>query len=382
MTEQRTFPKMIDTIAAMHKVPEVSRDLFPGEAVSSNSETRHTSARWYRNEDGKPRVTYYPQSEWLRIEFSLQRLDSVEVDEYLARALSLSVPPVMTWRCQRVDYMVDIEVGNVAPYLAAISRLQVGAMSRHPFPDGVVWKARGRWVKFYDGKHHDKAGVLRFEVSNYKQAVRYMAEKWFGCERTVQELVMPGRVLYVLGRMWERLGLDKGFAHEESEVSALRAAFGGRSLAGAIHALRCVRVYGVDSYKTLQLMSRSSYYRWSSALRSNGFLASGSSLSSIHLPTESFFATQAQNLKVLSTPLAPYALDKIAQKSMLEITQKNLCKMLGVKPTAPRVKYLEDRFSEQFRLGVDPREGQVEDGNPVDGVPAVTSGLIVGTGSD
>ncbi len=378
MTKQGDL-QMIDTIAAMIKIQDLSPELFPGQAMSSDSETGRVSARWYRNDDGKPRITYYPASGWLRVEWSAKQFGFDAVDEYLVRDLALSCLPanVGLWRCQRVDYCVDIEVDEVAPYLAAIGQLRAGSMQRHPFDDGVVWKARGRWVKFYDGKKHNKQ-ALRFEVSNYKQSVRYMAEHWFGCDRTVQEMVQPGRALYVLARYWDKLGLGQGFAQQEREVSALRSAFGQRSLAGAIHALSCIRTHGVESYKTLMLMSKSSYYRWSSQLRDKGFVAaSDDSLCVLRLPCDSVFALCGQNLKSATAPPTHIPLDKNGQKNW-----KNLAMVLGVKDTAPRVKYLQEADSvwkPGYSVDTAPRE--VKEERSVVALSLAPSSAFIGVGA-
>lgn len=367
-------PKLIDTLAAMTKVEGLDRDLFRGSAETAD-DSGVVSRRWYRNDEDKPRVTYYPASSWLRVEWSAHKFGYGEVQAYLARDLSLSVPPVESWRCQRVDYCVDLEVASVAPYLAALARLRAGAMQRQTYPDGVVWKAAGRWVKMYDGKRHAREGVLRFEVSNYKQSVRYMAEHWFGCERTVAEMTQPGRALYVLGRMWQTLGLDQGFAQQQGEVYALREAFGQRSLAGALHAVKCIREHGVASYKTLMLMSKSSYYRWYQALRDKGFLASSESdLCALQLPCESVFAHGAQNLKV---SLAP-PIDGWPTKN----TQKNwqkLAAVLGVKSSAPRVKYLQEAFDAwKPGLNLDSVPRAMQASGSFASVPRFTPGPLVG----
>lgn len=371
----------IDTIAAMRKVPDLPSTLFPGRAESEDMDTRRKSVRWYRNDDDKPRVTYYPQSGWLRVEWSAHQHRYGDVDEYLARGLSLSAADrlsVVGWRCQRVDYCVDLSVGviGVAPYLAALAALRAGAMQRQAHPDGVVWKAASRWVKFYDGKRHAQENVLRFEVSNYKQAVRYMAENWFGCERTVGEMVKPGRALYVLGRYWQMLGLHDGFAQQESEVARLRSVFGQRSLAGAIHALHCIRSYGVESYKSLLLMSKSSYYRWSSALRDEGFLAaSDSQLSALSLPCDSVFALGAQNLKDAPAPPIRTPLPKTAKKNVWKMVAANL----GVKPEAPRVKYLEGQYRAwESGYSLDAIPGEVEEKRSIFGLPIVASSALIG----
>ena len=359
MTEGGNY-QLIDTIAAMQKIPDMDVSLFPGRSESVNADTGKVYGKWYRNDDGKPRITYYPASGWLRVEWSAQQHDTESVGKYLVRGLSLSTAhcDVRTWRCQRVDYCVEFSMVCVAPYIAALDKLRAGSMQRHPFPSGVVWKASNRWVKFYDAKKHGREG-LRFEVSNYKDAVRYMAANWFGCERTVEEMVQPGRALYVVGKYWQKLGLHRGFAAHEHEVARLRGVYGQRSLAGAIHALSSIRSYGVESYKSLMLMSKSSYYRWYKQLSDEGFLAaSDSELSSLCLPCEDVFAHGAQNLKSASSPPTHTHLDKTAQK--------NVYKNLGVKPGAPRVKYLEEQYRDwKSGYSLDAKPQEVAEKRPV-----------------
>lgn len=376
MTSQSNLA-MIDTIAAMTKVEGLDVSLFPGRAETQNEETRKVSARWYRNDPGCPRITYYPASAWLRVEWSAQQMGYGEVDAYLVRGLSGSYAnSVQHWQCQRVDYCTEFADVVVQPYLAAIGTLRVGSLARVPFEDGVVWKARQRWIKFYHGKRHGRPNALRFEISNYKQSVRYMAEQWFGCERTVEEMVRPGRALYVLAKYFERLGLHQGFAQQEQEVSALRACFGQRSLAGAIHALNCIRVYGTESYKSLMLMSKSSYYRWYKQLSDEGFLASSDSdLSALSLSCESVFELGAQNLKARLVPPVEWSLPKSAQKNVW----KNVAENLGVKPDAPRVKYLEEAYRAwKPGYGLDAKPREVEEKRSVINLSITPSSALVG----
>lgn len=372
---------LIDTVAAMTKIQGLDRASFPGSARTSDSHTGLVAERWYRNDEAKPRLTYFVHTGWLRVEWSLKEFGCSQVDSYISRVLpSSSLPPVLIWRCQRVDYSVDLVVRDVVPLLAAVSSLRCGPMQRQAFDgEGVVWKAAGRWVKVYDARKKGtrslpgREDLLRFEVSNFKQSVRYMAEHWFGCERMVAEMVQPGRALYVLARYYTLLGLGQGFADAEREVHALREAFGQRGLAGAIHALRCIREHGVESYKSLQLMSKSSYYRWLRALREKGFLAaSAERMRALRLPCEVVFRSWGENLK--SFP-AGYVMREGG-----ETRWKNLAEKLGVKPGAPPSKYLVEEWDGWCtRHDLDAGAGEVPEGSSVRGVSRFADGEVART---
>lgn len=287
----------VDTVAALTYLDRsLGPELFQGRTTSADLVTGEASDRLYLNSGERytPRVTWWPRSRCLRVEWSMQRMAIDEVDVFLAARFG-RLPGVRSWKCQRVDYCVDLDLGERVPeYLAMLSDLQLSTWQRHPFEgQGVVWKSASRWVKFYK-----RDTVLRFEVSNYRDAVRYMAERWFVCERTVQEMIRPGRAIYVLAYYWERLGLARASSFDGSEVYALREAFGTRNVAHAQHALTCIRAHGAETYKSLRLMSKSSYYRWLSVLREQGFLSAKRSLSPLSLPLRSMIeSVGAQNLK-------------------------------------------------------------------------------------
>lgn len=312
---------LVDTVAGLVRLEALPDPaLFDGAAVSADFGSGERNERLWRNGRGdgyEPRVTFWPGSMALRVEFSVKKLGGdldaamLWVDEWLSVWLGVRVPPVVTWRCQRVDYCADVYVGaDAGAYLAAAGGLPGGRFVRVAFAgEGVVFKSGSRWVKVYDKSRESGrgAGVLRFEVSNFRDAVRYMAERWFVCDRSVGEMVRPGRALYVLAYYLGRLGfLGSGFGARERLVYALRERYGGRSLAGALHAHDCITAYGAEAWRSLGLISRSSFYRWLSALRADGLLAvveGSAGLPAIALPAESVFSVicGSANLKNFST---------------------------------------------------------------------------------
>ena len=141
--------------------------------------------------------------------------------------------------------------------------------------------------------------TLRFEVSNYRDAVKYMAARWFGCERLVGEMVGIGRALYCLAAHWDRLGLgvSDSFGHDEHQLMRLRQAF-GRKVSTAYYALRLIREYGPQACTApLNLMSKSAYYAWRGRLIECGFLVEQDgedvvvrqALPALHLPTHEVY---------------------------------------------------------------------------------------------
>lgn len=314
----------------------LSDELFQGGAVTEQFDKASVSARLWRNPTEKegylPRVTYWRPGgkreagsrvlqetveqmdipdEYvnqgvglLALEFSIPHMaardlgDSVllrnleanevsgaleQVNQFVRQQIGI-LPSVCEWRVQRVDYAWNFTVGNLLPvYMSVLSQLRLKNLSRHPYDgsEGVVWKSKGtkgRWVKFYDkrrqlGVKDDEHGVLRYEVSNYKSSVSYMCEHWFGCEQTVENVLHFGRALYVLCYFWDALGLvaDR-YGGEEYRDVRLRSVFGER--AGQAHyVLHLIRKYGNDAHKeTLDLVSKSMFYRYRTELVREGFL--------------------------------------------------------------------------------------------------------------
>lgn len=382
---------MIDTVAASVKLDhDLDVTVFQGVAAREDFASGEQSVRLFRNQAGsqyEPRLTYWPATRLLRVEFSVRKVAASvpfdTVDTWLRGLFVQELPPLTTWTCQRIDYAVDLDVGDLLPqYLALLGRCQVGSWSRQPHASGVVWKSSSRWVKFYDkGRESEKQiGVLRFEVSNYRDAVRYMAHHWFGCERTVGEMVQPGRALYVLARYFEQLGLAaESYDSREYELQQLKSVFGSRSLPGAAHALACIRTHGTESYKSQSLMSKSSYYRWLRVLREHGFLATNElkSLPVLRLPcTEAFKSLSgAQNLKLRKDAYQLGGVE-LSQK----ISWEKLAGLLQVSAKTPRNSYLLERFNE-WRSNLDGKTPGMQGGGSESVVRAADSSTVVGVGA-
>lgn len=201
---------------------------------------------------------------------------------YVQTHIDEDAPNIEDWTAQRLDFAWNWDVSpNLRAYMAVLHQLRIGSMSRHPFDanEGVVWKQKNRWVKFYNKSLEmglkDGREILRFEVSNYKDAVTYMADEWFAVSgRTVGELLQPDVALYCMAYIWEKLGLGEGnqYGVEEMLDQRLRQAF-GRGVAGASYALRMIRQYGNTSYSTsIALMTQNNYYTWVRKLKRAGFL--------------------------------------------------------------------------------------------------------------
>ena len=304
------------------------------------------------------------------------------VDDFVKESFG-DLPKVREWNCQRVDYAVNWKVGKELPvYMTILQGCRVGNWSRHPYDasEGVVWKSnstRGRWIKFYNktkellggqyGLRDDddaeqarklreefkQYGALRYEVSNYRDATKYMASAWFDCERTVGEMTEFGRAAYVLSRMWDQLGLGKTdtYAHECYLLFRLAEAFGTRSVASAHYVLSLFRTYGVEAVE-LELVKRSSYYYQLRKLREHGFLVNGIEsdavdseykykdkvLPALELPIER--CEQALvNLKRLSGRGSNGSPGTTARK----ISWKNVCEAFGLADSAPRNAYMLER---------------------------------------
>lgn len=324
---------LVDTVAVMVLLDRALDDrLFQGRAETVDLDTGERGLRlWSNPPDGEygPRLTYWPQSWSLRVEWSLAKMDVRATERYLDR-LGLCVN-LERAQVQRIDYTADLDVASVPLYLKQVQSLSLRSWSRQVFPgQGVVWKGGSRWVKFYAKA---KEGKLRFEVSSYRDSVRYMAGRWFGCERTLGEMVQPGRGLYVLAYYWDLLGLGRARASEVAELDGLRDAFGVRNVAAASHALRCVREHGTESYKSLNLISKSSFYRWKRELAEQGFLPESSrmTLRALHLPIEGVIGSQ--NLNNRSAPLG------IEERKKM---WANLAGTMGINPkTRPNFYLLE-----------------------------------------
>jgi len=331
---------MLDTIAALIEPPAWLPDsLFSGGTVTEIFSSQEVTARLWLNPEKDaayaPRMTYWravasdadgvPATGYLKAEFSIPKLLGGDLrdnpsDEQIQQALNQvddflrmtfgHLPGIRLWTAQRVDYAWNWKLGPVLPaYMSVLAKQRISTWSRHPYDaaEGVVWKSRssrGRWVKFYNkalemGLKSPDEFTLRFEVSNYRDAVKYMAVKWFGCERLVGEMERCGRALYCLGVHWDRLGLgvSDSFGHDEHQLMRLREAY-GRKVSTAYYALRLIREYGPQAYAApLRLIAKSAYYTWRRKLLDGGFLVEQEgkdvvvrqALPALHLPAQETF---------------------------------------------------------------------------------------------
>lgn len=312
---------MYDTIAAIVKLDRVDKlpsSAFTGGTVTEDFDSGRHAARLWRNpgDTYEPRVTYWPDGDRLKVEFSVSKMVRVTnptqadaefaldlVNEFLVQHFGFqSLVDVRSWKCQRIDYAWTFDV-DPARYLTMLSGLQVGTMTRQEHRgSGVVWKAGNRWVKFYD-KALDGAPGLRFEVSNYRDAVRYMCKRWFLCAQTVRNLVDPGRAAYVLAWTWHMLGLDQDEYRSASATLFNMRDLYGSSVATAFYHLTLLKDYGRDAVD-LDLTNASSYSKWKKRLSDDGFVVQSSndlavvdaSLTPLRLPITTMIE-QARNLE-------------------------------------------------------------------------------------
>jgi hypothetical protein len=255
-----------------------------------------------------------------------------------------------------VDYAHNFDVGkDITAYMSLLQSLWIGGMARHPYPDsqGVIFKGKqrgSRWVKFYDKAKQlgdgSGRGVLRFEVSNYKQVLPYMCKEWFGCDRTVANVLQPGRALYCMASQWERLGLATTSTYGADSTTLLlrlKADFGNSALTayGALHA---IHTYGADAHTQYHVMSSNTYYRWRKLLTQHGYITEHSdvSLMALHLPTDTVY----HYAKIFDSPQNLAFPRTAGAKSTLKIFAEKLAPALGVRPDAKPSEYLVRRYTD------------------------------------
>lgn len=289
---------MYDTVAAFTSVPSLAANLFGGGSVVEDFDTGRSRARLWLNpgEAYAPRVTYWPEAELLKLEFSISKMADVDpqtntdeaakeraLDNVNAFARQFGdLPDVRTWTVQRVDYCWMWDCGEqVDEYLHVMSELVASGMARSTYKHGVVWKAGNRWTKFYRRKQ-----MLRFEVSNYRDAVVYMAKHWFQCERTVEQMLKPERAIRCMAEMWKRLGLDGLDEYKASDalLCKLRETYSNQ-VGQAFYVLHLIIEFGSQAIAR-GLVSSSSFYRWKRRLAADGFLAmSETTMDALLLPS-------------------------------------------------------------------------------------------------
>lgn len=359
---------MYDTVVASIEADLIDESVFPVQSTTDNV------VRMWRNPSAgkyEPRLTYWRSVDGgagrLRIEFSIPKMAGIDplsnpdraatdkalaaVDQFIWRLIPM-MPHVSQWQAQRIDYAWNFPIDSVAQYIVMLQGLWLGKMIRQPHPDaeGVVWKSKQaghRWVKFYNKAREIglEGSVLRFEVSNYRRSLDYMCQKWFGCGRSVGELLHPGRALYCMARMWSRLGLFAASWHNDGGLLLKLRELFGQSAPGAMYALMCISQYGADAYKVYHLMSDNSYYAWKRKLSEHDLLVS----SDVYLPPLSLPASEAlneldklngQNLKILSSPHIE-RVSKIPPKNW-----QMWCERLQIAKKSPEI----GRFTAQLEL--------------------------------
>ena len=332
---------MIDTIACMIELPDpLEFDGWDGKKISVRwSDDSIVSARLYYNpqeDDYLPRVTYYPLSHGLRVEFSVSKMIGVsnpmmrdidvalcEVSAWIYNTFGVD-EPIDNWAVQRIDYTWDFAVDSPDAWLFYLRKLSLNHYTTHPQKDGMYWKCGVRWVKFYKKDAH----TLRFEVSNFRNAFATLG-KWFDCSRTVGEYVHVGRALYVLSRFYHDLGLHVIDTSDTDVLMRLRACFGG-DVGNAHYALYVIDAFGTSAYRDMDLISQSQFYRYKKRLREAGFLyyehedddnvdVVSSSLAVLDLPVEQVVDDLRENLKASTTAGAP-SLSKNFSKKLLGLS--------------------------------------------------------------
>lgn len=359
---------MYDTVVASTQIDLHDESMFTQQSVTDGV------VRMWRNPmkgTYEPRLTYWRDVSGghgrLRVEFSIPKMLGIEltnptqdevlvalhrVNKFLER-LAPYLLSITDWQAQRIDYAWNFEpTEGVAAYVALLQGLWLGRMSRHPHPEaeGVVWKSRQnnhRWVKFYNKSREagsDGTPVLRFEVSNYRRSLDYMCQHWLGCGRSVGELLRPGRALYVMARIWSRLGLFAATYSASGGVLVKLKELFGNGAAGAFYALMCITTYGADTHKVYHLMSDNSYYMWKRKLSEHDlFVLSSATLPPLSLPvreTISELLSLPQDLSNL-----PHSLPVPSSKNLPK-NWEMWAKLLQVSKTSPEI----GRFSDELTL--------------------------------
>ena len=359
---------MIDTVAATIQPTsriDVSR-FEAGEqvkAVGSASERRN---RYWLNGDSDlaPRITYWCDDDVrdvgvLRVEFSVPRLSLapdmqnynpgssniqtaiVLCDSFLRSRVAHDLPSVNEWIAQRCDYAINWRTSHAAEYIAVLNKLSLRSTNRSEYDDGVMWSSKTRTLKFY--RRADD--VLRFEVSNFRDGCRRLAS-WFACRRSVERLARVGASVYCLGYALGSLGLaqDRRIVGGEALlVSRLRDAFGVRNVAIAKHVLWCASTHGTQSFRSLNLVSRGTYYAWRARLLAGGFLLTEGGVTHTLPPLGLPLGAVLENSTIYALP--PQDLENFSSSHNI-LSRKNFWPELAQKleiSAAPVCKYFGNR---------------------------------------
>lgn len=226
------------------------------------------------------------------------------VDEYVRVVAGEGIASVRDWKVTRMDYAYNFDVGDrLLEYMNRVRDVDVNGMTRQVYGvEGVTWLTQGRWraIKCYDKARELGVGerrVLRFEVSNYAPAVRYLAQKWFASDRSVRSFVHVGRAFVVLAWALNKIGLSGDAIHSEAMLMReLREDFGHQA-ASALWVLRLHERYGVEAYKQ-GLVSQGTYYNHLRELRRCGYVrrGDGEGLPPLVLPIETTILELSQNV--------------------------------------------------------------------------------------
>lgn len=260
------------------------------ESVGIDGRKPHTRLA-YQGKPNEPRLTYYPHDARLTLEVSWPKFcfghNTRLVDE---PRLSIGMinnwlrwfgvtTDVGLWRVNRIDYAADWCVGSALPfYIEGLQKLILSSHDRADYESGVMWKSQSRAIKFYNktaeqGINDLTAAVLRFEVSNYRDSVRYICSKQ-GATGSLVNLSSIQVVESVLTQWLEKC-IPIGFGADESIRARVYEAFGHRAGAALEH-MRLINQHGTQAY-WLGFTNRSSYYRWKGELHRAGLLGVESS---------------------------------------------------------------------------------------------------------
>jgi len=278
-----------------------------------NVESGQVSTKlWKNNEDEEktwPRLTYYPDNDYLVGECSLPKmlfgnnvrsLDEHELSEvyqvwldYCQETLHSRLPDPKLWNVVRVDYCHNWDVGaDLSAYLNAVSQLSLSHHKRsfQEQNEGVSWTSKANVLKFYN-KHKESGlpaaeGLLRLELTNNATGARYLATK-HKVDRTAENLLTNGMATTVMQSYLERLGLkpDKPIRSERGLIDYLRQNYTQRGASARFWFLRMYRIYGAGFWK-LGHMKKRAYYGTLSKLKKEGLLcrAEGKDLEPLVLP--------------------------------------------------------------------------------------------------
>jgi len=235
---------------------------------------------------------------------SLARQVCADVSDYVSDLLDIDVD-IMDFKVNRIDYAWNFDMHSdlhTVKYIKVFKGLRIPRMSTtHYGMDGVTWlnRTRFRAIKFYnksrEQKRHDRH-VLRFEVSNYSPAIRYMSDTWFDGDDTLESYLRYKVALYLLLYAWyDKLGInDHLFIGKDDLYNEMYDQY-GRS-AGTAHRVHTLyHEYGTEAYK-MGLIPKVTYYKWTRLLKLSGLLQRSSvSMTPISIPID---INVAQNLEI------------------------------------------------------------------------------------